>query len=392
MLQQLVRLPSTVWLIGLISLCNDSASELLYPLVPLYLSTVLMAGPRSLGIIEGVAEASASLLKLVSGVIVDRTRRTKPWIIAGYALAGLSRPLIAFANQWGFVLVLRFADRVGKGLRTSPRDALLAASVSAERRGLAFGLHRAMDNAGAVIGPLLAALFLEIGTPLQTIFLWTLAPGLITLLLALSIHEPHRSLPTQAQPFRWSLSEMPTPYRRYLLAVGLFTLGNSSNMFLLLRAGELGIPHYQVPLLWAGVSAVATLFSAPLSGLSDKIGRVRLIVAGWSVYAFCYLGMGLVASNGVALVALFALYGLFLAATEGSEKAFVADLVPPALAGTAYGWFNLVTGALLLPASLIFGWLYQWFGPLMAFGFSGACAVLATLMIACGFARSNPLL
>ncbi|MFY9722221.1 MAG: MFS transporter, partial [Azonexus sp.] len=172
MLQAIKNLPRTVWLIGLISLVNDSASEMLYPLIPLYLASVLMAGPRALGIIEGIAEATASLLKLFSGVIVDRTRRAKPWIVFGYGLAGLGRPLIAFVSSWPWLLVIRFADRVGKGLRSSPRDALLAASVPAERRGLAFGLHRAMDNAGAVIGPLLASLLLAAQVPLHDIFLW----------------------------------------------------------------------------------------------------------------------------------------------------------------------------------------------------------------------------
>lgn len=177
MFQELLRLPRTVWLIGLISLVNDSASEMMYPLVPLYLSSVLMAGPRALGIIEGIAEATASLLKLFSGVVVDRTRRSKPWVVVGYALAGFGRPLMAFTGSWAGVLAIRFADRVGKGLRSSPRDALLASSVDASQRGLAFGLHRALDNAGAVVGPLLAFALLAYGVPLKQVFLWAVAQG-----------------------------------------------------------------------------------------------------------------------------------------------------------------------------------------------------------------------
>ncbi len=186
MWQTIRALPPTVWLIGLISLINDSASELVYPLVPLYLTSVLMAGPRALGLIEGIAEATASLLKWVSGVVVDRTRRSKPWIVVSYGLAALGRPLIAWVTSWPALLTIRFADRVGKGLRTSPRDALLAASVGADRRGLAFGVHRAMDNAGAVIGPLLAAALLASGMPLRDVFLWTWVPALACVALALA--------------------------------------------------------------------------------------------------------------------------------------------------------------------------------------------------------------
>lgn len=382
MLKAVFALPRTVWFIGLISLLNDSASEMLYPLVPLYLSSVLMAGPRALGVIEGIAEATASLLKLFSGVVVDRTRHAKPWIVFGYGLAGLGRPLVAFAGSWPWLLAIRFADRVGKGLRSSPRDALLAASVTPERRGLAFGLHRAMDNAGAVVGPLAAALLLAARVPLRNIFLWSVLPALVCLGLALALKEPvsHRS--QAPAPFDWRLGDMPPVFKRYLLVVALFTLGNSSNMFLLLRARELGVPEAQVPLLWAAVSAVAMLFSTPLSALSDRLGRLRLLLLGYGAYGLFYLGLGLIATDGPWLFALFAFYGLFMAATEGVEKALVADLAPAARRGTAFGWFNLVTGALLLPASVVFGGLYQGFSPLVAFAFSGACALLAAVLLA----------
>lgn len=381
MLTQLKHLPAAVWLIGLISLLNDTASEMIYPLVPLYLASVLMAGPRALGLIEGVAEATSSLLKLFSGVIVDRTRRAKPWVVAGYALAGFGRPLMALATSWFGVLVLRFADRVGKGLRTSPRDALLAASVAPEIRGLAFGLHRAMDNAGAVLGPLLAALFLGLGWALRDIFLITIVPALLCLGLALMLREPAHP-PVSRPPFNWNMADLPPAFRRYLLAVGLFTLGNSSNMFLLLRAKELGLPEAQVPLAWAAVSAIAMLFSTPLSALSDRVGRLRLILAGWLAYGIFYLGLGLLPTGTpLTLFGLFAFYGIFMAATEGVEKALVADLAPKHLLGTAYGWFHLVSGVMLLPASLLFGELYQHLGALAAFGFSAACALSAALLL-----------
>mgnify|MGYP003595106318 CR=1 FL=1 len=382
MWRSLQSLPRTVWLIGLISLVNDSASELIYPLVPLYLSSVLMAGPRAMGIIEGIAEATASLLKLFSGVIVDRTRHAKPWILLGYGLAGFGRPFIALVSNWSGLLLLRFADRVGKGLRSSPRDALLAGSIDADRRGLAFGLHRAMDNAGAVIGPLLAALLLGSGVAIRDIFLWTLAPGVICLGMALMIKEPRHPAIAPHAGFDWRLGDMPPVFKRYLAVVGLFTLGNSSNMFLLLRARELGVPEAQIPLLWAAVSTVAMLFSTHLSGLSDRIGRVALLTTGYVAYGAFYLGLGLMSRDGAWLFALFAFYGVFMAATEGVEKALVADLAPASRRGTAFGWFNLTAGVCLLPASVIFGELYHAISPWAAFAFSGSCALLAAVLLA----------
>ena len=380
MFNAIFRLPRTVWLLGLVSLFNDSTSELIYPLVPLYLVSVLMAGPRALGLIEGIAEATSSLLKLFSGVLMDRRGHAKGWVAGGYALAALSRPLFYLASSWPFVLLLRFADRVGKGLRSSPRDALLAGAVDKSQRGLAFGLHRAMDNAGAVAGPLLAAWLLSQGVPIKDIFLWAIVPGIITVVLALSIKDAPISAPNRT-PFSWKMAGFPPAYKRYLLVLALFTLGNSSNMFLLLRARELGLPDYQVPLLWALTSGVAMVFSVPLSALSDKIGRIRLILGGWVIYGLFYLLLG---SNGfyvLLLWPLFACYGLFLAATEGAEKALVADLAPNDQLGTAYGWFNLVAGIMLLPASILFGWLWQSISPLAAFGFSATCALMAALLL-----------
>jgi MFS family permease len=381
MLEALLSLPRTVWLLGLVSLFNDSTSELIYPLVPLFLASVLMAGPKALGLIEGIAEATASLLKLFSGVLMDRRGHAKGWVASGYGLAVLSRPLFYLAGSWPIVLALRFADRVGKGLRTSPRDALLAGAVSDDRRGLAFGLHRAMDNAGAVIGPLLAAWLLARGMALREIFLWSAAPGLVTVALALAIREPAVMPATKRTPFSWRVSAFPPTFKRYLLVLALFTLGNSSNMFLLLRAKEVGLAEYQVPLLWALTSAVAMLFSTPLSALSDRLGRTRLILFGWLVYGVFYLAMGLNGFHIHLLWPLFGLYGLFLAATEGAEKALVADLAPREQLGTAYGWFNLTTGIMLLPASLLFGAIYQQIGAQTAFSFSAACALSAAALL-----------
>jgi MFS family permease len=354
---------------------------MVYPVLPIYLASVLMAGPKALGLIEGIAEAVGSGLKLVSGIIADRLRRSKFLVVFGYGLAALSRPLLALAASWIWILALRFADRVGKGLRTSPRDAMLAASVAPERRGLAFGLQRAMDNAGAVLGPILATALLSAGCAIEDIFLWALFPGVAAVIFALAIREPEREIQFNGKPLDWNLSVLPPGFKRYLAVLALFTLGNSSNMFLLLRARELGVPEYQVPLLWGLTSLVATLFSAQLAGLSDRFGRVRLILAGWTVYALFYWFLGFNDAASLALWPLFGFYGLFLAATEGAEKALVADIAPSELLGTAYGWFNLTTGLFLLPASIVFGALWQHLSPGTAFFFGSACALVAAVLL-----------
>ncbi len=382
MIRDLRNLPRAVWLLGAISLVNDAASDMIYPLVPLYLTSVLMAGPKALGLIEGIADAVSSLLKLFAGVLADRTRTVRAWVISGYAIAGVARPLLAVASSWLGVLFCRFADRLGKGLRSAPRDALLTLSVPANKRGLAFGLHRAMDNAGAVIGPLIAAAMLAAGFSLRQIFLCAIVPACIVVALTFMVHEPERAAPKSGLgKFSWTLAGMPPAFRRYLLVLGLFTLGNSSNMFLLLRAKELGLPETQVPLIWALMSFVAAIGSTPLSAWSDHIDRRALIVGAWVIYAGFYLLFGLSPAKPWLLWPMFAGYGLFLAATEGAEKALVADLVPGEQSGTAFGWYYLVVGLALLPASLLFGWLWSTFAPISAFAFGSCCALAAAMLL-----------
>lgn len=381
MFKPLLALPRTVWLLGWVSLLNDAASDLVYPLLPIYLSSVLLAGPKALGLIEGIAETAGSLLKLASGLLADRLARSKPLVVGGYALAALSRPLIALASVWPVVLALRFMDRVGKGLRSSPRDAMLAASVDSGRRGLAFGLQRGMDNAGAVIGPLAAWLLLEQGLAVRDLIFWTALPGVLTVALAAIVAEPDRPRPSSPRPLDWSPALLPRRFRRYLLVLALFSLGNSSNMFLLLQARAMGLPEAQIPLLWGLTSLTATLFSPVLAGWSDRLGRVRLIGAGWIIYGLFYLGLGTYGNGTAVLWPAFAVYGLFLAATEGAEKALVADLAPPEMLGTAYGWFHLITGLTLLPASVLFGWLWERFEPLAAFGWASGCATGAAVLL-----------
>lgn len=388
MIRGVRALPRTVWLVGAISLCNDAASDMIYPLVPLYLASVLMAGPKALGLIEGIAESVSSLLKLFAGVLADRSGKVRAWVIAGYAIAGFARPLIGLATSWVGVFACRFADRVGKGLRSAPRDALISLSVEPSQRGLAFGFHRAMDNFGAVVGPLAAAALLAAGMPLRQVFLFAVVPALVVIALSLLLPEPAHPAAREREPFRWTLAGMPRPFRRYLCVLALFTLGNSSNMFLLLRANELGAGATRVTLMWALFSLVAALLSTPLSALSDRWGRARTLGVAWTAYAAAYLLIGLLPAADWALWVAFAGYGVVTAALEGTEKALVADLVPRERIGTAFGWYNLVAGVLLLPASLIFGWLWSTFAPQAAFAFGSACALLAAALLAMWVGRA----
>ncbi len=379
------NLPATVWLLGAISLLNDAASELVYPLIPLYLATVLGAGPRALGAIEGAASAASALLKLVSGLAYDRYERAKPFIVAGYGLAALARPAIAFVSAWPLLLALRVADRVGKGLRSSPRDALLARSVDASMRGTAFGLHRAMDNAGAVIGPLIAAGLLALAVPVRDILLWAAVPGVLCVVLALAVREIPVAKTTAtttepAPPLEWTWRGLPVDFKRLLAAVALFTCGDVSYAFFLLSAIEAGMPATRVALLWATVAAAATLLALPLSRLSDRIGRTRQIAAGWMLYAAIFIALALV-RDPIFLWPLAVLLGIYMAATEGTERALIADVVQPARLGAAYGWYYLVKGLLLLPASAVFGWLWHAAGPATSFLVAAAIAVAAALLL-----------
>jgi MFS family permease len=374
-------LPGTVWLLGAVSLLNDAASELVYPLLPLYLATVLGAGPRALGLVEGAAEATSALLKLVSGVWYDRVGRAKPFVVAGYSVAALSRPLIALVAAWPLLLALRVLDRLGKGLRSSPRDALLARSVPAERRGLAFGVHRAFDNAGAVIGPLAAAALLAGEVPLREILLWSALPGALCVALAALLKEAPGSDPVGAERrLRWTLSALPPDFRRVLAAIAVFTLGQASSAFVILRAHDLGMPPAQSALLWAAVAATSTLLAVPLSSHSDRVGRVPLLAVGWSVHAALFVLLG--ATSAVALLWVAAvLLGVYMAATEGTERALIADLVPRQHLGAAFGWYYLAKGLLLLPASAVFGWVWMAAGATTAFFLAASFVVLATALL-----------
>ena len=372
-----------VLVLGVVSLLTDVSSEMIYPLLPLFLTGVLGAGPAFLGAIEGIAESTAALLKLASGYISDRVPRRKPLVVAGYGLSALVRPLIALAASPGFVLGVRFCDRIGKGIRTSPRDALIADSVEPELRGRACGFHRSMDHAGALIGPLLAAGLLAWFTlDLRTVFWLAAIPGLLAVLfLVVGIRELPRQPSSAASAGKTGVTFLPRgQLRAYLLILLLFTLGNSSDAFLLLRASELGVAPALLPLLWAFFHLVKMLSVFPFGALSDRIGRRGVIIAGWGIYAAAYLGFAM-ATSELHIWLLFAGYGLFYGLTEGAEKALVADLAPAAERGAAFGWFNAAIGLGALPASLLFGALWQWFGPLAAFGCGAALAAVAAVLL-----------
>ncbi|HOB01964.1 MAG TPA: MFS transporter [Casimicrobium huifangae] len=371
-----MKLPRTVWFLGAVSFLNDAASDAIYPLLPLFFAATFAVGAQALGIIEGAANATAALMKLVSGYFYDRSQRAKGWLIIGYTLPALSRPLIALASSTPVVLLLRMGDRIGKGLRTSPRDALLAAAVPADRRGLAYGLHRSMDHAGAVAGPLAAAALLAAGWSVREVILWTIVPGVLSVLLVAMLREPE-GLAVGNGKIDWQWQSLPAPLKRYLVALGVFTLSQASNMFLLLRAKETGFTDTQIPLLWAGFSALAMLLSTPLSALSDRVDRRSLLCGAWVVYALLFAAFGLLPSRVGTTIALFVGYAIFIAATEGAEKALIAELAPQAQLGTAFGWFHLVSGVMLLPASALFGWLWSHAGSTTAFMVSASTSFIA---------------
>ncbi len=378
-----------VLILGIVSFLTDVSSEMIYPLLPTFLTTVLGASPAFLGLIEGAAESTAAFVKLVSGAWADRVRDRAKLVLAGYSLSSFARPLIAATTSAGAVLVVRVTDRIGKGIRSSPRDAIIADSVGPSMRGKAYGFHRAMDHAGAVVGPLLATgLLAWFVKDLRTLFWWATLPGLLAVLLVfLGVRDvaPKTLLPRENGRF---LLPLPTgTLRTYVLILLLFTLGNSSDAFLLLRASQLGIPAATLPLLWVMLHGVKMLAVMPFGALSDRLGRREVIVAGWIIYALTYAGFA-VATTAWHIWCLFGLYGLFYGLTEGVERAFLADLAPAAQRGLAFGWYNLSIGVGALPASVIFGFLWQRISPSAAFGWGAVLAAVSACLLLWGVRNS----
>ncbi|MDW7682114.1 MAG: MFS transporter, partial [bacterium] len=337
------KLGRNVIVLGFVSLCNDASSEMIYPLLPMFLTVTLGASAEMLGVIEGIAESTAAVLKLFSGWLSDKFKKRKIFIGSGYSLSAITRPLMAIATASWHVLFIRFGDRVGKGVRTAPRDAMIADSIDPAILGKAFGFHRAMDHIGAIIGPLLAMAVLALtANNYRTVFWIAAIPAFVGVaILFLRAKEIKMSSLAQAPSLR--LRGFDGNFYFYLITIILFTLGNSSDAFLLLRAKDLGVPATFIPLLWLVLHVVKMGSAMPGGSLSDKIGRKKIIILGWVIYALVYIGFARASTSWHAW-ALFAVYGLFFGLTEGTEKAFVADLVKAEQRGTAYGIFNFAIG------------------------------------------------
>jgi MFS family permease len=374
----LTGIPKNAFVLGTASLLNDIASEMIAPLLPIFLTVTLGAGPAALGLIEGIAETTSSFLKIISGYVSDRIGKRKAIVFGGYGIAALARPLIAATTSWFQVLILRFSDRVGKGIRTAPRDALLADSADVAYRGKVFGFHRALDNAGAVVGPLIAFLLIyKWGFSYRTIFALTLIPGLLSVSSIAAFIRERKLLPkSNSTIFKWD--HVDTRFYRYLVVLFLFTLGNASDAFLILRAVDAGMPKFFIPVLWSGFNLVKFLVSTPGGSLSDRIGRRPVIVAGWFVYAVIYAAFAF-ASTPLHIILIFAGYGVYYGLTEGVERAFVADLVPENIRATAYGLYNAVIGFGALPASVLFGLIWKYYGVQAAFFWAVAMAAASAI-------------
>ena len=383
-------LSANVLALSAVSLLNDTSSEIIYPLLPAFLAMTLGASPFAIGLIEGIAESVASLLKLFSGYLSDKLGNRKLPVFLGYALAALTRPFLSFVTTWPQVLFVRTADRIGKGIRGSPRDALIAGSVPAEKRGFAFGFNRAADHMGAVLGPVMAFLLLYFlaadwdnptAREYQYVFLYASLPVAVGLfVIVFFVHEKKvETAQEERVPLKFSLKSFDPNFKWFLVIVALFTLSNSTDAFLLLRAQQSGIPPPVLPLLWMVLHISKVLTSLVGGHLSDVIGRRVLIVSGWVVYAFVYAGFAFVDAPWQAWT-LFVIYGLYFGLTEGTEKAFVADMVGEDKRGTAYGFYNLAYGITVLPASLWFGFVWTQYGASAAFLASAAVSVLAAVL------------
>lgn len=388
-------LPRNVWAVSITSFLMDTSSEMVINLLPLFLSNVLGVKTNIIGLIEGVAEATSSLLKLFSGWLSDRLRARKWLAVAGYGISALAKPFFYVATGWGAIAGARWVDRVGKGIRTAPRDALVADSVTPAQRGLAFGFHRAADTAGAVLGLAIALLVVWLAqsgsagltaSTFRTLVLISLIPAALAVLtLALGARDVPVSGAAKAPSF--GFKGLGRPFLLFMLIVGIFDLGNSSDAFLVLRAQERGLSVLGVLGMLITFNVIYTLISTPAGALSDRIGRRRLLIGGWLVYALIYLGFGL-AQTAWHIWALYAVYGFYYGMAYGTAKALVADLVPANLRGTAFGTYNAVLGILDFPASVIAGVLWQgvgqWagLGPSAPFIFGAATALIAAVAMA----------
>ena len=390
----LQSLPRNIWIVTITSFLTDISSEMIFNLIPLFLANVLGVGTAVIGLIDGIAETTASLMKVYAGALSDSLGRRKGLAVAGYALSAFSKPFLYFANAWGWVLGVRFADRMGKGIRTAPRDALVADSIDEKQRGLAFGVHRAGDTAGAFVGLGLAALIVWLTQSgaaelsrrtFQVVVLASIIPALLAVLVLAFGASEVAGTRKASGPTRLTLAGMDAPFKIFLFLVVLFTLGNSSDSFIILLGQNRGLDILQIMLMVMTFNLVYASLAGPLGALSDKLGRRRLIIGGWIAYGLVYLGLAL-SHTGWQVWVLYALYGIYYGATDGVARALVADLVPEQRRGAAYGLYNAAIGITALPASVIAGLLWQgawsWtgLGPSAPFFFGAALALLAGIL------------
>ena len=369
-------------IIGIVSLLSDISTEMVYPILPIFIRDVLKAPATALGLIEGIANGTSSVATGFSGLLSDRIGKRKPVAFAGYALTALSKPFIAIAAVWQVVLAARFTDRLGKGIRSAPKDALIADSVDDESRGRAYGFERTMDYTGAVVGPLVGlALFVTLGLDrVRMIFLLSAVPATIAALLILSLRERDLQAKQRTQALRLTLSGTTREYKRFLLASGVFGLANSANAFLILRSQGLGLDARWTIIAYALYNAVAALASMPAGVASDRLGRRNLLIVGYLIYAITYGGFGL-ASKAWVVWPLFAFYGLFAALTDGVGKSLAVDTAGSAGRATAIGVYSMVIGLTQIAASYIGGLLWDKIDPAATFYFGAALAALAMLLL-----------
>jgi MFS family permease len=366
--------------LGLVSLLNDAASEMITPLLPIFLTATLGAGPAIVGLVEGLAEATASILKLVSGRLADRGIPARRLVISGYALSNGVRPLIGAVGSWGGVLLLRFFDRVGKGIRTAPRDALIADSTSQNQRGRAFGFHRSMDHAGSVIGPLVAFALLSSSVDLRHVFYASVVPGmLVILLLVLGVPRGARPVVTAPPPLSWRA--LHGRLRALIAAAGLLALASVPEVFIVLWATQAGMAVHWVPLVWAAASLAKMLIAMPAGVLSDRLGRVPMLAGGWSLRVVVLLLLAFTTPGLAGAWALFIAYSATLALTEPAERSLIGDHSAPHQRGTAFGLYHLAGGLLVLPGGVLFGLLWQWFGSAAAFAAAAVVTGTAALLM-----------
>ena len=385
------RLPFTIIALGVTSFFTDVGSEMIFPLLPLFLSS-LGAAPAFLGLVEGGADFVASMLKLGSGYVADRMPRKKPLVLLGYGLATVTRPLMGIAAAPWHVLAVRVTDRIGKGIRSAPRDALISGAVPREQAGRAFGLHRAMDHAGAVVGPLIATALLAAGWSLREVFLAAVVPGVLAIVALSAVREQEKprvqddgsEAAASARPSvlveKALLEPLPRPFVQYLAVVGLFALGNASDAFLLLRARDLGVPEPLIPTLWTvlHVSKLACTYWGGM--LADRYARARLVALGWAVFALTYCGLAY-ASSAWQVWALFVIYGLYYGLTEPTERAMVKDLAPAGAQGRAFGLYNFVIGVAAVPAGLLTGFVWQSVSPSAALLMGAGIGLLSSALL-----------